>query len=84
MTSRRPRGFWRDVILEGYAALGGAADNADLYAWIENNINLTPHKLAASRHGGRPYYRHTVRGIASDMKDDGLLIHVGWGRYRLP
>ena len=64
-------------------ALGGEADMTGVYDWIESNVQLTPQELAESPHQGRPYFVNTVRGVASDMCNDGLLIRVHPGRYHL-
>ena len=56
----------------------------DIYEWIQNNVPLTERELSPSPHRGRPYYVNTVRGIASDMTDQGLLIRVSRGCYRFP
>ena len=66
-------------------ALGGEADmSPDVYDWIQSHAQLTPHELSESPHQGRPYFFNTARGIASDMCNDGFLIRVRPGRYRLP
>jgi len=83
-TMRRPVGFWRTVIREGLRASGGTSDLVDLYAWIAGNVDLLPREAAESPHQGRPYYENTIRGIANDMADAGLLVRVARGRFRLP
>ena len=82
---RRPRGFWREAIYEALQSFGGQAFlTPNIYDWVENNVDLTDRELSPSPHQGRPYYVNTVRGIASDMADQGLLIRVADGCYRLP
>jgi len=80
----RYKGFWRDTISQAILALGGEADTSDVYNWIQSHTQLTPHELSESPHQGRPYFHNTVRGIANDMRNDGLLIRINPGRYRLP
>lgn len=55
-----------------------------IYEWVWNNVTLTERERSPSPHQGRPYYVNTVRGIASDMVNQGLLIRVTDGCYRLP
>ncbi len=82
---RRPRGFWRDAIYEALRSFGGEAYlSPDIYDWVENNVTLTDRELSPSPYGDRPRYVHTVRGIASDMANQDLLIRVADGCYRLP
>jgi len=82
---RRQNGFWPDTIYKALRSFGGQAClTPDVYEWVQNNVTLTERELSASPHQGRPYYVNTVRGIASDMADKGLLIRVNAGCYRLP
>jgi len=81
----RYKGFWPETISQALVALGGEADMApDVYNWIQSHVQLTPRELSESPHQGRPYFVNTVRGIASDMCNKGLLIRIRPGRYRLP
>ena len=80
----RYKGFWRETISRVVLALGGEADTPDIYNWIQTYVQLTPHELSESPHQGRPYFHNTVRGIANDMCNDGLLIKVNRGRYQTP
>ena len=84
MPIRRPSGFWRSIIREALFALESEALLSDIYDWIENHVELSERELRPSPHGSRPYFVNTVRGIASDMTDQGKLIRVEDGRYRLP
>ena len=82
---RRPHYFWRDTICTALRSFGGQAYlTPDIYDWVQNNVTLTERELSPSPHKGRPYYVNTVRGIASDMTDQGLLERVTRGCYRLP
>ena len=58
--------------------------NPQIYDWIEAHIDLTGRELAESPHQRRPYYVHTVRGIADDMVKRGELIRVRPGLFRAP
>ncbi len=58
--------------------------NPDVYTWIAEHIRLTEQELAESRHQKRPYYVHTVRGVADDMVQRGGLIRVRPDLFRLP
>lgn len=79
----RERGFWRGTIRAALESFGGQAHLADIYDWIRNNLELTERERSPSPHQGRPYYVNTVRGIASDMSNQGLLIRISDGYYRL-
>lgn len=79
----RHRGFWRDTIRTALESFGGQAYLTDIYDWICNNIELTDREMSPSPHQDRPYYVNTVRGIASDMSNQGLLIRISDGYYRL-
>ena len=82
---RRPSGFWRHTIVEALHALGGEAwMNPDIYDWVKKHVELTVHELSPSPHQDRPYYVNTVRGIAADMVDEGHLIRIHDGLFRLP
>lgn len=80
----RQRGFWRETIHTALQSLGGQAYLTDVYEWVRNNVALSEKEKSPSPHQGRPYYVNTVRGIASDMTNQGLLIRVANGYYRLP
>ncbi len=81
----RPHGFWRDVIYKALRSFGGQAClTPDIYKWILHNVALTAREKSPSPHNERPYYHNTIRGIASDMSDQGLLIRVTPGCYRIP
>ena len=81
----RYKGFWREIIFQAIKALGGEADmSPDVYDWIQSHAQLTPRELSESPHQGRPYFFNTARGVASDMCNDGFLIRIRPGRYRLP
>lgn len=80
----RQRGFWRDTIHTALQSLGGQAYLTDVYEWVRNNVALSEREKSPSPHQRRPYYVNTVRGIASDMTNQGLLIRIAEGYYRLP
>ena len=81
----RTYGFWRDVIYTALRSFGGQAYlTPDIYEWVRNNVTLTERERSPSPHKGRPYYFNTVRGIASDMTNQGLLIRVCRGCYCIP
>ncbi len=95
----REKGWWRETITKAVIALEGkdggedcGDDSSDIYEWIRLHAEpeLTEHELSESPHQGRPYFHNTVRGIANDMCDDGLLSRVRAARagvnsrFRLP
>jgi hypothetical protein len=80
----RPHGFWRETIISALKSYGGQAHlSPDINEWVRNNITLTERELSPSPHQNRPYYYNTIRGIASDMADQGLLIRMSAGYYRI-
>ena len=58
--------------------------NPQIYDWIEAHIDLTGRELTENPHQRRPYYVHTVLGVADDMVKRGELIRVRPGLFRAP
>jgi hypothetical protein len=83
VTDMRKSGFWRPAILASIKFFGGRAHMPDVYSWIQKNRELSEREKSTSPHQGRPYYLNTVRGIASDMCNKGLLVRISDGYYRL-
>jgi hypothetical protein len=80
----RPSGFWRETIISALRSYGGQAHlSPEINEWVRQNIDLTEKELSESPHQGRPYYYNTVRGIANDMADQGLLVRISAGYFRL-
>ena len=81
--SRRPRGFWAQLIEDALRNLRGVSAYEDIYKWLEKSGTLTEEELSASRYEGRPNYHHTVRATMSHLEKAGKVERVGRGRYRL-
>ena len=79
----RSREFWRNNILAAVGAQGATASLSNIYDWLEVNGNLTEQELSESPYGQRPWFQHTVRYNISVLVQNGDLIRVGRGRYRL-
>ena len=82
-SSRRPPGFWPQLIEDALRSLRGTSAYEDIYKWAENSGRLTEEELSASRYEGRPFFHHTIRATMSNMVKAGKVEQVGRGRYRL-
>lgn len=72
---------WKAAVLSAISALGGEADNQDVFDWLEDNWDIPRHLYEESY--DRPNYRHTVRGYLSRLRDASKLERVKRGRYRI-
>ncbi len=83
MESYQHLGFRQQQICEALDALGGKAELADIYRWLESHDRLTPEDLQETRYGGRPNFQHIIRSTVSRMVAAHLVVRVGRGEYRL-
>ena len=64
--------------------LGGEADTADVFVWMEKNIHFTERELEPQPSIGTPRYRNAFHSAVRKLVRDVFLIRVAHGRYRLP
>lgn len=81
---RRPDDFWPPLVIGAIRSRNGVARLMQIYAWIEDNVDLWPREKSKCPCHGRPYFRDTVRGVVNNMRDSGRIERISPGHYRLP